>query len=1107
MLYLYYGNRLEHLASVLATVHARVVSSDPLQRELVLVQNQGMAQWLTQQLAQDLSICANVEFMLPAEFSWMLYRSMRPELGRHSSYDRDALLWRIMDELADCENEPVFEPIQRYLAADQTVQRRYQLAQQIADVYDQYLVYRPDWLLAWQRGESLDLGSVDEAWQAALWQRLAQTTTEPHRAELWHELMQREQLEPVLEAIPPRISVFGISSLPPTYLNLLRRVAEHREVHFFWMNPCQDYWADLASSRARDRFERYWRRQGKPVPDAAMEEGNALLASLGRQGRDAFALHWSLLLEASGADDEAHFIETSPTSCLQYLQHDILCLTDRTAQARLQLPADDASLSVHACHSPMREVQVLYDQLLARFEADQTLTPRDVLIMTPAIETYAPFIHAVFGAPENERCRIPYSIADRVLQAESELVQAFLHLLECERGRFTAPDLFDLLQSPPVRQRFGISLDELPRIEHWLRETGVRWGLDADDRQRHGLPPATEGTWETGLTRLLLGYALPLQEQTLFAGHLPYDDIEGSDAETAGKLLAFVEALGEFAKVLRGKHRVHAWCAYFRDALSRFFQVDQESADDVHLILTALQDLQDGADRADFQEAVPVAIMQSQLTSTLGQQSHGGGFLSGAVTFAGMVPMRALPFRFIGLLGLNDADYPRRRPGAGFDLMAKSPQRGDRIHRDEDRYLFLEALLSARETLYLSYVGQNARDNSECQPSVILSELLDYVIDHFDVTGIQAAAVEERRTRLLAHWVRRHPLQPFSERYFSAAENLPSYSQRYCSLANALRREEAALLQSFFIMPLPQAEPAWRQVSLDQLVRFFRHPSRYLLAERLGVRPHRSAELMDRELFELDALQASILRSRLLSEHQAGEDLAGRLAVHQARGVLPAGPMGEFAYQRLAAECEGFADRLMALQASPLPSLQLDVELAHPDGVFQLSGMVDGLTSHGRVDYRYGQMRGRDWLDFWIQHLAFQLCRQPAQEGASYWFDKNDRYHLLALDKAQAKAQLSELLSLYWQGLHQPLPLFPDTSWHYAEKLVAGSDWQDALASAREAVWEANRFPESDDVLLQIAFRDQDPLDAAFRRIAEQVCMPILEQGLGLKATTAEALA
>lgn len=1082
MLYLYYSNRQERLAAELASLPA---PADPLVPELVLVQNQGMAQWLTQELAQRRGISANVEYLLPAEFGWRLYRQLRPELPTtDSAFAREVLLWRVMALLPDCLDDPVFAPLARYLAGELPAQRRHQLAQRITDVYDQYLVYRPDWLLAWEAGESLGLGP-EEAWQAALWRRLAQTD-EPHRARLWQEFMELSDPAPVLETLPERFCVFGISSLPPAYLGLLRRVAEQREVHFFWLNPCREYWADIVTAKTRDRFENYWRKQGRPAPVEALEEGNPLLASLGKLGRDAFALHWSELLDSAASDDEAHFIEPAASNCLGLLQRDILTLTARTADERPQLAADDDSLTVHACHSPMREVQALYDELLARFAADPTLAPRDVLVMTPDIETYAPYIHAVFGAPEDEARRIPYTIADRTLKAESDVVRGFLALLECERGRFTAPAMFDLLQSPPVRARFGISVDELPLIEHWLRETGIRWGLDRADRARHGLPPTPEGTWEAGFKRLLLGYALPLGERSLFAGELPYDDIEGSDAETAGKLLAFYEALLELAQLLRAEHPLPVWCERIGSALGRFIDLDRE-ADDAHLIQTALADLQQQAEAAGFDEPMPAAVFRQQLAGALSQRGRGGSFLVGCVTFAGMVPMRALPFRFIGLLGLNDADYPRRRPAADFDLVARHPRRGDRVHRDEDRYLFLEALLSARAALYLSYVGYSTRDNSESQPSVILSELLDYLIDNFEVAGIDEADAETRRERLLDHWVRRHPLQPFSPRYFGLDARLHSHSERHCAVARTLVQGQAEAPAAFFDQPLPPPEEGWRQVTLEQLIRFFRHPTRFLLAERLGVRLHEAEELQDRELFELDHREAAILRARLLAEHQAGESLAARLAIHQARGAVPPGQMGRFLYDRLAAECEGFAERIRALDASPTAPLHLDLTLEANGQHFRLSGLLDGITSVGRVDYRYAEIKGRDWLDLWVSHLALQLCRSPEQAGESFWLDKKTTHRLRPLSAEEAREHLAELVGLYWQGLHAPLPLFPETACHYARQIAAGKSAEEALELAREAVWAAERLPESDDPVLQIAFRGRDPLDETFCALAERV--------------------
>lgn len=1076
MLYLYYSNRQERLAQELSRLLSEPAGEDPLAPELVLVQNQGMAHWLTLELAERSGLAANIDFPLPAELAWKLFRRMHPALPERSQFDREVLLWRVMDLLGRLD-APEYEPLRRYLAGESPELRRLQLARRITDAFDQYLIYRPDWLLAWESGEGA-VRDEHEAWQAALWRELAAGSEQPHRARLWRQFLELSdaELEAALADIPRRLAVFGISSLPPAYLDLLRRIAERRELHFFWLNPCREYWADIVSARSRDRFENYWRRQGKQGALELMEEGNALLASLGRLGRDALGLHWQRLIDESASDDHAEFVSPATTSCLGRIQHEILTLD--APETRPLLAASDDSITVHAAHSPMREVQALYDELLARFERDPTLSPRDVLVMSPDIEAYAPYIHAVFGAPEEDSRRIPYSIADRTLRAESELVRGFLALLECERGRFGAAEMFDLLQSEPVRERFGIGLEELPRIEHWLRETGIRWGLDGADRARHDLPESAEGTWEQGLSRLLLGYAMPLKERALFAGILPYDDIEGSDAETAGKLLAFHEALQRVGRELRVSRSVAEWRGVLEGWLARFFLARREDFDDEQLVRRALVELAEQAREAGFNEPLPAALIRDQLAGALAQSSRGGSFLVGQVTFAGMVPMRALPFRFIGLLGLGDTAYPRRRPPSGFDLISRHPRPGDRVHREEDRYLFLEALLSARETLYLSYVGRDVRDNSEAQPSVILAELIDYLIERYEVEGVEAEDEEGRREALMAHWVRRHPLQPFSPRYFDARERLRSHSRRQRAVAATLSGG-AEPMPALFAQPLPEPEPALRELSLDSLIRFFAHPVRYLLGERLGVRLDAGESLPERELFELDALQASMLRSRLIEEARAGEDLASRLAVHQARGVLPAGQMGAHVYESLLVESESFVDRIQALGAEPAPPLSLDESL----GSFRLRGSIEGITSGGRVGFRYARMTARDWSEFWIVHLALQLC---AEGQPSIWLEREATRRLAPMSADAARAELTALLGWYWRGLTEPLPLLPRSSLAYAASLCETADHDEALEAARDEGWEAEKRPEAEDALMKIAFRGRSPLaDPRFSELAE----------------------
>ena len=187
----------------------------------------------------------------------------------------------------------------------------------------------------------------------------------------------------------------------------------------------------------------------------------------------------------------------------------------------------------------MREIEVLHDRLLDMFEKDSGLRPQDIVVMTPDIETYAPFIQAVFDTPFDASKKIPFSISDRSIRRESEIITTFLAILDLLGSRFTASQVFSILESKAVHQKFDILEANLSLIRKWVTDTRIRWGIDREDRSRLGLPASAENTWKAGLERLILGYALPGQDENMFDGILPYDHIEGSNASVLGRFLHF----------------------------------------------------------------------------------------------------------------------------------------------------------------------------------------------------------------------------------------------------------------------------------------------------------------------------------------------------------------------------------------------------------------------------------------------------------------------------------------------------------------------------------------------------------------------------------------
>jgi len=1103
LLHLYQSNRVEKLMALLAGVVA-VPLAAPLAPETIVVQGKGMERWLTLRLAERLTICANVEFPLPATFVWRLMRAVLGDLPHSSAFSPEILTWRIMAWLAQPDKLVAATRLRGYLEGGGDF-RRFELACRIADIFDQYLVYRPDWVAAWERGEMCGLGA-DEGWQAALWRDLAHG--EAHWARLMGSLLARLDGEGCGGVLPERVILFGISTLSPLYLELVRKLARHTEVCLFVLNPSREYWELI-----RDRREQARLAGSADADELLLETGNPLLASLGKQGRDfcGALADFPELQDVFDQDDEC---DAEPT-LLHALQSDILNLIDPEAPGFVphHIPPDDRSLQIHDCHGAMREVEVLHDQLLHLFAADPSLTPDGVAVLATDIERYAPYIDAVFAARSGAPV-IPYGIAGRGASGEQALVAAFLSLLDLPSSRFAADWVLGLLELPALLRRFDLDEGDLPAIHRWVRETGIRWGRDAAHKAGLGLPATQRHTWRDGLSRLMLGVALPQAVAgdglPLFGATLPYDDVEGERAQVAGRFAEFAETLFELAEMLQGALPLAQWVVRLNFLIERLFapQDDEESA--VRKVRDRLAALHELAVSAQFTQPVGIAVVKSWLSGQL-KEMTGGATLSGGVTFASLAPLRSLPFPVICLLGMNDGDFPRRQTPVGFDLIAKHSRPGDRSRRLDDRYLFLETMLSARKTLYISFVGQGIRDNSALPPSVLVADLLDTV---------RASCGAEVAQRILV----KHALQPFSPVYFLNDPARPGYSTAWLAAARALQgsedrdqrtedrgqgsedrgqktedrgqeSEEDGGICPLFSCPLDVPEEEWKTLELDQLASFCANPARYLMRRRLNIwLGEGDAEFAVREPFGLDYFARDDVRALSLQIRLHGRPPDDALLLAEAQGWLPHGAFGGALHAREDAVAEQLAGQLLPqLPQSVLDPLRLDFMA----GELRLVGWLDKVSAEGLIEYTLHGVRPRELYALWLRHLVLCHLKPPGVALHSRLIGADKTVHFAEV--AQPERELAKLLDYYWQGLRFPLPFFVKSSHAYAVERLAGKDSQVALKAAHK-IWDEPAFRngdfrgESENIYYRTVYRGQtgDPLDARFEEIALELLTPLI---------------
>ncbi len=1100
-----HSNHMEDLRRV-ATQWICAHPLKPLENEAFIVQSNGMAQWLKLALAENdgCGISAALDFQLPARFLWRAYRAVlgAEAIPLESPYDKKRLVWRLLRLAPSLLDKDWCRPLRRYLADDHDMRKRYQLACQLADLYDQYQVYRADWLEDWTAGrDQLRNAAGDPAplprehrWQAEFWRRIRADVPEPHRDTSRSNVHVRflkaaERLRRRPEDLPRRVIVFGISSLPGQALEALHAVSRHGQVLIFVHNPCRHYWADIIEDRELLRIEnaRHGRKSSAMKdldPERLHQHVNPLLAAWGRQARDFIGLLYGYdqpeeyrrrfaeidLFGDAAASDQ-------PASLLQQVQQavlDLAPLPDMDEPKRIASPGDQ-SISFQDAHSRQREVEILHDQLLSFFDRTPDLKPQDIIVMTPDIDAYGPHIEAVFGnlQPDDPR-HIPFTIADRPEQPAVPMVKALEKLLHLPGSRMAVSDLMDLLEAPAFRERFGLNEVDLAKLYPWIQGAGVRWGLNAEQRREFDLPAGMEqNTWLFGLRRMLLGYAVG--DGAPWRTIEPYDEIGGLEAALAGALAMMLERLERYWRLLGRPAAPREWGERILGLMNDFFlpmtSYDQLTRSRMEEIL---EQWLNACEEARLKDALTLQVVREALLGAMENAGVSQRFLAGRVNFCTMMPMRAIPFKVVCLLGMNDGEYPRAVSPLDFDLMA-GPGRcrpGDRSRREDDRYLFFEALLSAREKFYVSYIGRSVRDNSQRVPSVLAAQLRDYLAAGWRTTD-PAAAGEESADPLLDQLTRRHPLQPFSKTYFQPeTPDLFSYAHEWRQI---FHRSESRTAEERLDPPKYEGSP-----QLDPLIRFLKNPIKCFFKQRLKVffdETDRAAD--NHEPFTLDGrasydLVQLLFDAALAASPDKQGDAVTRAAERLRRtGELPLNGLGELSAEELVAPVQRMLEHHHELGVEwthETESVEIRLPVQLPECAAEvLEDWLDGLRGpvhrpktsplsppYARwEDYPLNIMnkkgmvsRFRSLIGLWVKHLAG--CAQGLVLS-SYLVAPDGVAEAPPLEQKTARQWLTDIIEHWWEGLRLPLPVTARTALSYLGQLPPIKETVDRQKAKNEA--------------------------------------------------------
>ncbi|BBY63841.1 exodeoxyribonuclease V subunit gamma [Mycolicibacterium helvum] len=1039
-LHVHRAERTDTLADGLGGLLARP-QSDPFAEELVVVPARGVERWLSQRLSHLLGrgdgadgVCAGVSFRSPASLVTELTGT-----GDEDPWSPEAMSWPLLEVIDASLGEPWCHTLATHLGyfeigEEQELRqgRRYAVARRLAGLFASYARQRPRLLIDWLGGEAGDLDS-DLRWQPHLWRALVNRVgiDPPH---VRHAKTVARLRESGAE-LPARLSLFGHTRLSSTDMELLDALADHHELHLWVPHPSAELWTALSGLRGSipRRADTSHRQVLHP-----------LLATLGRDLRELQRGMPDTVAsdEFLGADPAQR-----PDTLLGWLQSDISANALRPARRAVR--DDDRSVQVHSCHGPARQVDVLREVLLGLLADDPTLEPREILVMCPDIEAYAPLIVADFGLGDvvpgaHPAHQLRVRLADRSLIQTNPLLGVAAQLLALAGSRVTASEVLNLAQAAPVRARFGFTDDDLEGITRWVRQANIRWGFDEEHRKPFGVD-FVHNTWRFGLDRVLAGVAMSDDSHAWIDSTLPLDDVGSNRVELAGRLAEYVGRLQHVIDALTGVRPLGDWLSALASGIDVLTRVDDGDAWQISQLQREFNDvLSSAGSRATLMRLPDIRAL---LSRHLAGRPTRANFRTGTLTVCTMVPMRSVPHRVVCLVGLDDGSYPRLGVVDGDDVLARNPMTGERDIRSEDRQLLLDAIGAATEKLVITYTGANEYSGQPRPPAVPLAELLDAL----DVT-----TGEQVRERIVVH----HPLQPFDIRNVERGALVPgvafSFDPTVRSAARAMTGHRGE--QSRFISgPLPAPPPD--DVVLADLVGFFKDPVKGFFRALDFTLPWDVDGVSDAMPVDIDALEEWAVGDRMLGDIVGGMTPDEARQAEWRRGTLPPGNLGWRKATQIRDQVALLAGEAMRCRTTESHAIDLDVDLGSGR---RLTGTVAPVFGDRLVSVTYSKLDGRHLLESWIPLLAL-FAHVPRRDWSAVCIGRPKRgtaprRESLGRPDVDAVELLQDLVAIYDAGRREPIPLPPKTSYAWAAARHCGDD-PDRAAGYR---WRSGRYPGED---------------------------------------------
>jgi len=986
------SNSLEQLAVQLSKDLQRQ-QNHVFQPQYIVTQTLGMNNWLKIKISENLGIVANCKFLKPNELVNEIYFMLGPQNKQPLSAEN--LQWVLFALLSEKDFQDRFRKIANYYTNDDV--KRMALAEKVADLFDQYQVYRPEMIRNWNENP---LGfETTNGWQKYLWVKAKEVLGEnmPDKTVIGKHILEglkKPEQQKKLKAQIPNIHVFGLSIITAYHVHIFYELAKVIDVTFHLLNPAPAiYWFEDKSEK---QLALWRRRSNIRFRETDLQSaGNPLLTGWGRVLQETF----SMFFESDDFLNQYNDLESEeplPVTLLSKIQSDIFHNSDTAGRNEIsENDLADGSITINACYTTAREVEVLYNYLMHLVDQKkETLSARDIVVMVSNIDAYAPYIKAVFNSAAY---KFPFTIADESFTISDNLFSALQSILALGEDNFKAEEVLQLLDSSFIRSRFSIT--DLELIRRAVDKANIRFGIAGKKED-----DTIYVSWKNGIRRIIFGVCMSGEDEYIVEGYstYPLDIAEGEDSFELIRFCHFAEVLISTIEERKNVRSITEWGEYIEHLVDKLIcQAEDNNEEDYQLLLRNLEKLYLLHDIVT--DKISFDVFKHSFINSLSAESRSSAFASGGITFCSLIPMRSIPFKVVALLGLNFDKFPRKETRVSFNLMEQEKRKGDRNVKENDKHLFLETVLSAQKYFYLSYIGRSAKDNTILPPSVLVDELIDY---------IQSAPGSEK-VKVRDAMVTTHPLHGFSQKYFHKDAGLYNYlGEAEVINRNAGPKKEASTDQLSF-----------DEVSVDALISFFKNPFKTYYNKVLQIRYEEDNVLLpENEVFELDGLQEWQMKQDLLFSRL--DELEAYRNRGVATGSLPLKNMADFVLnntENVVRPLKELVDDYIG--EAPEESLNIELEVNGTVLKGKLSRIYDGKL----LFISFSKNESKYLLEAYIKYLIAIAVGQPLD---LYYISaaKNNAYRVEESNRSKKSAlkSLQKLINLYKLGHEQILMFYPD---------------------------------------------------------------------------------